>query len=56
MGENLLRIFESGNPDEVVMMQIISSLQSLVNRQDIQNFLPRDVNTMLGNIERWWKE
>ena len=55
-GENLMRIIQSENPEEVVLIQLLSAIQSLVNRSGYEDYLPKDVNALLSNIEKWFKE
>ena len=55
LADNLLQIFQSENPDQVVLLQFMSALQSMVNRSDFEKLLPRDANTLLNNVEVWFK-
>ncbi|MCD4751608.1 MAG: hypothetical protein K8R40_00905 [Anaerolineaceae bacterium] len=55
-GENLMRIIQSENPEEVVLIQLLSAIQSLVNRSGYEDYLPKDINALLSNIEKWFKE
>ena len=55
-GENLMTIIQSENPEDIVLIQLLSAIQSLVNRSGYEDYLPKDVNALLSNIEKMFKE
>jgi hypothetical protein len=51
--QHLLTILESDYPEEVVLLQLLSALQSMLNRSDGKNILLRDAYGLIGSLKQW---
>jgi hypothetical protein len=51
--DQLLVILESGSPEDVAILQFLSSMEEIINRDDSENFLPRDLNNLIAELRQW---
>lgn len=53
VSQHLLTILESDNPEEVVLLELLSAMQSMLNRNDGKAVLLRDAYGLIGSLKQW---
>lgn len=51
--EQLLQIFDSNAAEDIALLEFLSALEEIVNRDDIESIIPRDFHSIIAEVRQW---